>query len=151
MIMNKVLIFLAVFLIANIFLNNTVMAESSGDKVSLTVTVKNVTVNGGDVYIAIYSSKDSYKQEVPDYGFIEASETPELSVTVNLSPGEYAFAVFQDINNNGTLDTGIFGIPKEPVALSNWSGKGLPGGWEKQKMTIGHDTGRNIVLSLSSR
>lgn len=49
MIMNKVLIFLAVFLIANIFLNNTMMAESSGDKVSLTVTVKNVTVNGGDV------------------------------------------------------------------------------------------------------
>ena len=37
---------------------------------------------------------------------------------------------------------------KEPVALSNWSGKGLPGGWDKQKVQITGENNNNIVLQL---
>jgi uncharacterized protein (DUF2141 family) len=36
-----------------------------------------------------------------------------------LQPGEYAFSIFYDSNNNGKLDTNFIGIPKEPLALSN--------------------------------
>ena len=56
-----------------------------------------------------------------------------------VAAGEYAFAVFQDTNNNEV---------KEPVALSNWSGKGLPGGWDKQKVQITGENNNNIVLQL---
>jgi uncharacterized protein (DUF2141 family) len=33
--------------------------------------------------------------------------------------GEYAISVYQDRNGNGKLDTGLFGIPKEPFGFSN--------------------------------
>ena len=49
--------------------------------------------------------------------------------------GEYLIAIFYDTNNNGILDTNLFGFPKEPVGLSNYKG-GIPGGFDKQKIPI---------------
>jgi uncharacterized protein (DUF2141 family) len=37
----------------------------------------------------------------------------------DLPYGEYAISVYHDKNNNGKLDTGLFGIPKEPFGFSN--------------------------------
>ncbi len=36
-----------------------------------------------------------------------------------LAPGRYAVSVYQDVNGNHKLDSGLFGIPKEPVGASN--------------------------------
>ncbi len=36
-----------------------------------------------------------------------------------LPAGRYAVSVYQDVNGNERLDTGVFGIPKEPVGVSN--------------------------------
>jgi uncharacterized protein (DUF2141 family) len=45
--------------------------------------------------------------------------TVTLPIT-DLDYGEYAIAVFQDLNNNGRLDTGgLLGMPKEPYCFSN--------------------------------
>jgi acyl-CoA reductase-like NAD-dependent aldehyde dehydrogenase/uncharacterized protein (DUF2141 family) len=37
----------------------------------------------------------------------------------DLPPGRYAASVYLDENENGKLDSGLFGIPKEPVGASN--------------------------------
>ena len=37
----------------------------------------------------------------------------------DLPPGRYAASVYLDENDNGKLDSGLFGIPKEPVGASN--------------------------------
>jgi uncharacterized protein (DUF2141 family) len=37
----------------------------------------------------------------------------------NLSPGKYAVFVYHDENNNGKLDTNLFGVPKEGFGFSN--------------------------------
>jgi uncharacterized protein (DUF2141 family) len=37
----------------------------------------------------------------------------------NLKPGYYALAVFQDLNQNDSLDSRRFGIPIEPFGFSN--------------------------------
>jgi uncharacterized protein (DUF2141 family) len=37
----------------------------------------------------------------------------------DLPPGNYAASVYLDQNNNGKLDSGLFGIPKEPIGASN--------------------------------
>ena len=39
--------------------------------------------------------------------------------TLTLPPGRYAVAVYHDRDNSGKLETGAFGIPKEPVGFSN--------------------------------
>jgi len=37
----------------------------------------------------------------------------------SLSPGHYALQYYHDENNNGEMDTGLFGIPKEGYGFSN--------------------------------
>ena len=36
-----------------------------------------------------------------------------------MPPGHYAVTVYHDRDNSGKLETGAFGIPKEPVGFSN--------------------------------
>ncbi len=43
----------------------------------------------------------------------------ELSVPVELAPGQWAVALTQDTNNNDKLDKNFLGIPTEPFAFSN--------------------------------
>lgn len=52
-----------------------------------------------------------------------SADAPALSgttvVTVpGVPPGRYAAQVFQDVNGNGKLDRGLFGVPKEPIGIS---------------------------------
>lgn len=43
----------------------------------------------------------------------------EISVPVELAPGDWAVALTQDTNNNDKLDKNLLGIPTEPYAFSN--------------------------------
>lgn len=36
----------------------------------------------------------------------------------DIEPGEYAFAIYQDVDNSGKLESNLFGYPKEPFAFS---------------------------------
>jgi len=40
-------------------------------------------------------------------------------VITPLPQGEYALAIFQDLNGNATLDKSFWGIPREPYGFSN--------------------------------
>ncbi|MGI4864486.1 MAG: DUF2141 domain-containing protein [Janthinobacterium lividum] len=42
-----------------------------------------------------------------------------ISIPVELTPGEWAVALSQDLNNNDKLDKNFLGIPTEPFAFSN--------------------------------
>ena len=44
------------------------------------------------------------------------------------------------------LDTSFIGMPKEPVGLSNYDGKGIPGKFKKHKFLVSGDT--SIVIPL---
>jgi uncharacterized protein (DUF2141 family) len=77
----------------------------------------------GNIYIAVYDSDDTWlgdeavlQQKVV---IADALDGEIVRAEFQLQPGEYAFSIFYDINNNGKLDTNFIGIPKEPVALSN--------------------------------
>lgn len=117
--------------------------------IPVSITVNGITEGKGNVYIAVYSTKESYKQEKPDYSFIGAGEEESLVWETFLPEGKYLVAVFQDLNGNKKLDTKLFGIPKEPVALTGWDGKGIPKGWEGQSFVIKDGNPVDIVLTLS--
>jgi uncharacterized protein (DUF2141 family) len=82
------------------------------------VIVKNVQVGKGGIVIDIYNSAETFFKTP----FISGTAKP-CSTTVELSfdlpDGEYAVAGYQDVNDNGILDKGLFNIPKEPYGLSN--------------------------------
>lgn len=117
--------------------------------VPVNIVINNIGVGKGDIYIALYCTKEAYKQERPDYSFIGSGDKGILEWKTALPEGEYLIAVFQDLNGNKKLDTKLFGIPKEPVALSGWDGKGIPKGWEEQHFILKGGNPVDIDLTLS--
>lgn len=101
--MKKVFLFL--------FFTNIVFAQ----KFSLKVNVTGFENNKGKLYFQILNSKEkTIKQSA------ESIENKQVTIEIkDLAAGRYTVKVFQDENNNGKLDTGMFGIPKEPWGLSN--------------------------------
>lgn len=45
-----------------------------------------------------------------------------------------------EITNVASLDTSFIGMPKEPVGLSNYDGKGIPGKFKKHKFSVNENT-----------
>lgn len=112
----------------------------------INLQINNVKQNKGKIFIAVYNKAESYKKQVPDIPIIIESKTNPLSIELSIPKGDYVFSVFQDINNNNKLDTNLVGMPKEPVGISNFDGKGIPGTFKKLKMKIDKDTKVTINL-----
>lgn len=89
--------------------------------------VLNVTMPsnaGGAVAYLVFASPSGFPQDrsrALRHGFVDAPAA-ERNVQIDvgaLPPGRYAVAVYLDVNNNRKLDSGMFGIPREPVGASN--------------------------------
>lgn len=115
----------------------------------LKVVVNNIAPVEGDIYVAIYDHPEKYmsvemavfKQMVP------VKEETETIIFSNVPEGEYAIAVFQDLNGNGELDLKSTGIPKEPFGFSNDArGKMGPPKYKNAKISFSGDLEINIKL-----
>jgi uncharacterized protein (DUF2141 family) len=112
---------------------------------NITLEINGVTVQGGLVYVAVYSDENDYKAEKPFIRFILDPVNSTLTRGLELPNGEYVVTIFQDVNSNGELDTNFFGIPKEPVGITNYNGRGIPGGFLKLKVPVSNYTTRITV------
>lgn len=130
-----VIVFFAVFYFTPAFLT----AQTS----KFTLEINNVSVNGGQVHVAIFFTAGEFKKEIPSVSFILESTGAVLNHDMELVQGEYLFTAFQDSNKNGECDFGFLGIPKELVALSNFSGRGIPSrDFNKLKVPVNNATGK---------
>ena len=112
----------------------------------LIVQITNVTSEEGQIILAIYNSSDNYDKRI---AFQEVKLKPEIDTVIfetNVPDGEYLVMLVHDINNNGKLDTSFIGMPKEPVGLSNYDGKGIPGKFKKHKFSVNEST--EIIIPL---
>jgi uncharacterized protein (DUF2141 family) len=130
--------FLAGIFTANVFAEN----------IPLIVEMTGVTVNRGDVHVFVFSNEKDYKKDIAYTSFVLESTSIVLTYELNLPEGEYLISSFQDVNSNGKTDTGFLGIPKEPVGISNYNGRGAPGGFKKHKVLVNSDTTK-ISVNLS--
>lgn len=100
--------------------NEAMDGDSAGidrDDARVTVTVENVTPNGGPVLAAL-QRQDEFAKAAASYTAQKSATSSTLTLTFeNVEPGAYAVAVFQDLNNDGGLELGDAG-PTEPWALS---------------------------------
>jgi uncharacterized protein (DUF2141 family) len=103
------------------------------------VEITGVTIDGGNVIVSIYSNERDYRRDIPFKKIILESQNTIVSQEVTLPEGEYLIAAFQDTNNNGKLDTNIFGVPREPAGLTNYSG-GIPRGFHRHKVPVNENT-----------
>jgi len=116
---------------------------------NVTVEVSNVELKAGTVYLAVFNSESSYKKKEVFQARKADADGTTVSLPLVLPAGDYVIVVFQDLNMNVKMDTNVIGIPKEPVGISNYTGKGIPGGFSKLKMTVSAST-KTISIKLIS-
>jgi uncharacterized protein (DUF2141 family) len=91
----------------------------------LKVTFKHIEKHKGNLMVALFNSKESYS------GKSAALQTAQIPVNADsvtytfteLDDGQYAIKLFHDENDNGKMDTNLFGIPSEGYGFSNNVGK----------------------------
>ena len=138
----KIVLLVLIQIVCGIFL----FAEETAEEKKLTVQITNVTSEEGQIILAIYNSSENYDKRI---AFQEVKLKPEIDTVIfetNLPDGEYLVMLVHDINNNGKLDTSFIGMPKEPVGLSNYDGKGIPGKFKKHKFSVNENT--EIIIPL---
>lgn len=86
---------------------------------TLTIEVRGIEKVKGQLYVAFYSSEDTFLKKPLTGLRVEVTDTVLIIPCQGLPAGEYAFALFQDENGNGRLDTAAFGIPTEKSGFSN--------------------------------
>ena len=111
----------------------------------IVLEIHNVTVNSGKLHTSASLNETSYKKRRPDLTYEFAPTGNVVKQEINLPIGECVINIYQDLNNNGKLDTGIFGIPKEPVGISNYNGDRPPGNFKKHKIIIDSTTATIVV------
>lgn len=108
--------------------------------------ITNVKQNTGKVVISLNSSEEAFKKHIPDQTLILETNSTEVETIIDVPSGEYAFCIFQDINNDGEINSNLIGIPKEPFGFSNYNGKSAPGNFKKHKVVINQDSEITIAL-----
>jgi len=92
---------------------------SSENNGAVIVSISNIK-ESGSLHIGLYRKGDDFPEDGSRMKSALLQCTGNCLVTFeNVPYGEYAIAIFQDVNNNDKLDTGLFGIPSEPFAFSN--------------------------------
>jgi len=118
------------------------IGKSFSQTVDFTVKISNVVINGGKVYLRVFSNAGEFSREEPYISFELEDTNAVLSQNISLIYGEYVIAAFQDSNGNGVVDYGLFGVPKELVGVSNYFGRGIPSKiFDRQKVFINSSTG----------
>ena len=105
------------------------------------VNIINFENNKGKALIGLYNSEKTFL-EADFMSSLSKIENNECSVTfINVPAGTYAVSLFHDENNNGKMDTNMFGIPKEDYGCSN-NAKGFmgPPKWADAKFEVTNKT-----------
>ena len=82
----------------------------------------------GDLYVSLYDKESSWMFTDSAYRKVlhPAENDPETIILKGLPEGDYAMAIFLDINRNGSMDETEMKIPREPFGFSN-NPKGVRG------------------------
>lgn len=89
---------------------------------NIELKLRNIEKAKGTIRLAVYDNRADFEaQGQAIYGkAITDFSGKETSIQLpKLSYGQYAIAVYHDLNNNDKLDKSLVGIPKEPYAFSN--------------------------------
>ena len=88
---------------------------------TLNISIKNIELLEGEIFVSLSNDSTEFPGEIFNSKMMQRKMVAEHSMQFiyeNLPDGDYAIAVFQDLNQNEELDTRKFGIPAEPFAFS---------------------------------
>jgi uncharacterized protein (DUF2141 family) len=86
----------------------------------LKLVINSSALEGKNLFVAVHSIAADFPtkdDKCIKRAVIAIGDKTELSIP-NIASGEYAVAVFADVNGNGKLDSNFIGIPQEPIGVS---------------------------------
>ena len=76
--------------------------------------------NQGKLYVQLFKGEENYNAVKAYNAVIVKAKEGSIKVTFNdVEAGDYAIRYFHDENNNGDIDTNLFGLPTEGYGFSN--------------------------------
>ncbi len=118
----------------------------NADDFSLDLAFRGMITREGDISVGIFTKDNRLPR--PPAEFISApanARTIQLRMD-NVPPGTYALALYQDVNDDGKLDTNLNGVPLEPWGMSNnpqVSGRGPT--WSEAQFVLPPEGARLII------
>jgi uncharacterized protein (DUF2141 family) len=86
---------------------------------TLTLDITNISQSGGTLRVAVFKPTKSFGTGKPDFfKVVPIQAAAPQRVSFELEPGNYAIAVYHDLNNNEKLDKNLVGYPREPFGFS---------------------------------
>ncbi len=93
------------------------------EKKPLKIVITTLKDTKSSISIGVYRKQDDFpsneKAAFKGYNLKPEGKNTASIFIADLAHGEYAIAIYQDQNSDNKLNTGVFGIPKEPYAFSN--------------------------------
>ena len=135
---------LAALSIAGLFLAPTpALANTSAQAKTHTLTIKvdGIEAPTGRMMIAIFQGAENYRVKDALQGIRPTVSDNTLEAEFSdLPEGDYAITLFQDVNGDGKLNLGKFGIPVEPYGFSNDAApKFGPPQWDDIRFSVSED------------
>ena len=126
----------------------TIATSIAQEKYTVTVEFSGMQSDNGKLYVALYDSEDQFLKKGIQREIVEINDKKAIVIFKNVVSGVYAVSSFHDVNNNQKMDTRIFGIPKEPVGISN-NAKGFmgPPKFEDAKFEVTKNTTLQIKVN----
>ena len=122
-------------------------ASYTSQSQNLTVIIKNIKYDKGNVGVALYNSDKDFMKNIYKSKSTRAKQGEVQLIFENIPPGTYAISVMHDANENGKMDSNLIGIPQEGFGFSNDAqGKFGPPGFEKAKFVCG---GKDQVMVIN--
>jgi uncharacterized protein (DUF2141 family) len=92
---------------------------ASADDFSLDLAFRAMITREGEISIGVFT-KEGRMPRPPTEKIVAPANARTLHLRMtDVAPGTYALALYQDVNDDGKLDTNLNGVPFEPWGMSN--------------------------------
>ena len=137
-----------IILLAGLFLITFVNKVRAQETHTITIEFKGMESDKGNLYVALYDKKTDFLKKSIKGEIVKITDKKATAVFENIPEGEYAISAFHDENDNKKMDTKIFGIPKEPIGISN-DAKGFmgPPKYKDAKFSVKGDVSLTITMN----
>ncbi|WDE07723.1 DUF2141 domain-containing protein [Thalassomonas viridans] len=124
------------------FAFSSFIAQSADIQLEIT-GIKN---DQGKLYIQLFNGEENYNRGKAELATIAKAKPGTVALSFHdVAAGEYAVRFFHDENDNGTLDSNLFGIPNEGYGFSNGAQPNFgPAKYQDMKFRV---NGSDIKLS----
>ena len=97
----------------------SINAQEEKETVNLTVEFSGMKSDKGNLFVALYNNEVSFLKTGFRGEIVKVENKKSIVIFKNIPKGIYAISSFHDANDNKKMDTNFFGIPKEPIGMSN--------------------------------